>query len=300
MRRGMRLIALGVLGALAIPLPSHATQGKASADLVTEVVVSSRVQHLGSGTIGNFTLTLKKLQGVSFNKPPIGQRLDDYALDVHVGENLPSAGLPRFIGCMTLRISGVVTHTRRCHIFGGSASLDPEPALTAMAVGATMGPDNEYKTTIAMNLEAKDSAPAQETTARNVDPRATTKSGGGFLADSQEGIKRLGVIRGGIIIDETPDVNSIVFVTNSESVTMRQYVDVHASFSREALACGGGDNRGIVIGAAGVNPDILTNDNEDPDTLPQPGPGNDGPEYIAIPPGCHPDDELESLPADLP
>lgn len=288
MRRGMRMIALSALGALAIPVPSQAVQVEVAADLVKEVVVTARVRHLTSGKTGMFTLTLREAQGVSVVKPPIGEQLDRVALNPHIGEGLPSAGLPHYSGCMTLRIVGVVNQPNRCHIYGSAASIEAEPALTRVGVAATMGAVNDWKTNVTLDLLASDTTPAQDDRAQTAEVRPTTKAGGGYLVDVAQGIKREAIIRGGIIFDETPGVGTIVFVRNTEDVTLHQYLAAHSELDRQPVVCGGGDSKGIAIGAGGeggVYPD-LNDDGE--------------PEYIAVPEGCHPDQELEGLPVDLP
>lgn len=290
MRRGLRLIALSALGALAIPASSQAVQAEAGADLVKQVLLEARVKHLATGKVGTFKLDFQQRQGVSFVKKPIGSNLDDYDLDPHIGEGVPSGGLPNYVGCMTLVIKDVVNHQRRCVIFGNSASLEADPAMSKVALSATMGPDDEYKTSFSLNIKAS-SDPAQESVERKTEVRPTTRDGGGYLVDSAEGAKRAGVLVGGILFDETPKVNSITFVPTTEKVTVRQFVDVHSALIRRPLVCSQGDGSGIVVGALGQTVDVYSADNDDPDSLPQPGP--DGkPDYIQVPPGCHPDDTL--------
>lgn len=282
MHRGTKLIALAALGALAIPVPSRAVQVEASADMIKEVVLNAQVQSLGTSKKGTFELTFRQAQGVSFVKPPLGNQPDKFALDAHVGEGIPPAGLPRFSGCMTLKIAGVVNQPMECEIYGSSASLEAAPGLTAVSVGATMGGDRDWRTTFSLNIEARDTAPTQESVARTTDVRPTTKAGGGYDLETAEGIKRDAILRGGVIYDSTPGVNAIVFIPNTETVTVRQYVRAGSALDRQAVACGGGDNKGIPIGAPSldVHPD-LTGDGEG--------------EYIAVPPGCHPDKELGDI-----
>lgn len=276
MRRSTKLIALGALGALAIPVPSHAVRLDASADIVKEVVVTAQVQKLGTTKKGTFSLTFREAQGVYFEKPPLDSQLDKFSLDPHIGGGIPSGGLPNFSGCMTLRIAGVVSQVNECSIYGDSASLEADPSLGTVSVSATMGASNDWRTSFSLNLEANDT-PTQESISRTTEVRPTTKAGGGYELDAGEGIKREGILRGGIIYDQTPGVDAIVFIPGTESVTMRQYVRAGSAFDRQPVICGGGDNKGIVIGAANQYPDID---------------GDGGPDYIAVPAGCHPDDEI--------
>lgn len=298
MRRGLRLIALAALGALAVPTASSAVQAEIAGDLVKQIVVTAKVKHLATGKVGTFSLNLQQRQGVSLVKPPIGTQLDDYDLDPHVGEGVPSGGLPKLVGCMNLSIPGVITHRNRCVIFGDSGTFDTDPLLSELALGVTMGPDNQYKTTITLNARATDEPPTQESVERVTELRPTTKNGGGYLIDAAEGFKRTGIIVGGILYDETPNVNTITLVPDTERVTLRQYVDVHNAFDRRSLVCSSDDpaDRGIFIGALGTGVDVLSPDNDDPDNLPQPGPDQQN-DYLKLPPGCYPDDQTpDTLP----
>jgi hypothetical protein len=295
MRQGKRLIALALMGAFAVPAPSQAVQVDAAADLVTELVVSAQVSHPSSGKKGTFSLVFSEAQGISASKPPIGSQLDDYAVDPHIGEGVPSGGLPKYRACMTLKVAGVVNHVNRCHVYGDSASIESDPLLALVSAGATLGPTTEFKTTFTLDLQARDSQPTQESVARDTEVRPTTKAGGGFLLKIGEGFRRSGVIVGGAIYDETPGATAMFFVPNSENVTMRQFVIAAGAFDRQPLACGGGNNQGIVIGAAGRNVDVF----EQPGTQTPLGnikPTGDGKEdRIGVPPGCHPDDEIPDV-----
>ncbi len=294
MRRGTKLIALSALGALTIPVPGHAVQASASADFVREVVVTARVKHLSTGRTGPMTFTLRSSQGASFTKPPLRGQLDDYALEQHVGQGLPEAvsGLPKFTGCLDLRVTGVVNHVDRCQVYGSTASLEADPLLNEVSVSVTMGPGTEYKTSIVMGLAASGN-PAHETKDDVVETNPTIKGPGGYHVLRSEFLVRPGVIVGGAIFDEAPGAGTFTFVPTTEKVTLREGIVVESEFIRLPLVCGEEGGRPIPIGApnAGVTVDQLDQSGQ------QPKPGPDGnPDGIIVPPGCHPDDEIEPLP----
>lgn len=303
MRRRNNLIALAALGALAIPVPSHAVEADITVQLIREVELTTQVRHMGTGKKGTLALQMRKAQGVRASKAPIYPKPDDASTATYLGEGVGGpAGLPEYSGCIDLKIVGVVTHNDWCGVVGSSATMDADPALATVGVAATFGPPDDYHTVVTLDLQSTDDPPTHESIAQTTETRPTTKSGGGYEFDLAQGIRREGIIVNGILFDESPNVNAIAIIPNTESVVMREFVQFKHQFTRSSLICASNDpsDRGFIVGNTAVHPDVFSPDNDDPDNLPQPGPDGQSPDYIKPPPGCYPDDQVQLLPVDLP
>lgn len=288
MRFGTKLVALSAIASLAAPASGGASEYHHISEYVREVRISSEVSAIKNGVLkkGVMSLVFRYSQGVQYDQPQQAGSIGVFSAApfLGLGVQTQTTGLPRSEVCFSIHLPTIMSYTNRCQVFG-IPYFNSDPLMSEVELGVTMGPPDDWRQTITLDLEGTGDLQREPKNSAGVTPNLATPRTYGFNALVNEMHHRPGIIVGGQITDPR---HPLIYVNAASSVgTMRTGLVHDSSFVRGPVACTAG--LGIPIGyPAGsglpiIGPFLHPDLNGD-------GKGDMVSDYM--PPGCYPDDPL--------